>query len=277
MQLNQLQKAVIASGLKQKLTRKELLEKLIVQRDTAKLALSDQERVFARSTFKRSTMTVSSYGAKFTSVRSNTVSELVKSKFIKQAKKEHISRLALDIYNQINLTMCASNAYMQYAQANLKQALTTEGTIAYNTPLTNFPVRLRINKMDRKRFQCRIPSTKKITIVCLMKDTGVIDKRKTVSSSVPSIIHSLDAAILMETSTKFGKPMSIIHDSFGTHADNLPQLHNCIRSTLVDLYKSDALTTIFTQILPSDIPPIPDFGLKDDFVDIIAESVYCFH
>lgn len=275
MQFTRLQLEIIEAGLKKGLNKQEILEKLLTQHATAKLAIIHQGEVFLRSVFKRSVMTVSSYDAKLSSVRKNTVTELAKTTFMKKSSKEIISRLSQDIFNTINNSGEASSAYREYAKKGIKHILSTKDYIEYKTPLTNFPVKMRINRFESTRVDYRIPFIKKKAMVCLVKDTKQIDKRKTTSSSVPSIIHSIDASIMLQTRNLFGGDMATIHDSFGTHLSDVNYLRSSINNSLADLYESDALHYIFSQMGYNE--PTPKFGLTDDFYDEILSSEYAFN
>lgn len=272
--MQQCQQILIDKAIEKGLSRYEILEILKTQRDTAKLTLQEP-KCFARNTVKRSVMVVSAYNAQLTTVRSTTVEQLSGTSFIKKAKKEHISCFSKDIYHTILNCMESSTAYKTYAGNGLKHRLKTSTEIYYRAPLTNFPVCIKINHVKSKRVQYQLPSTRKAHVVMLNVNTKETNNRKTTSSGIPSIIHSLDAAILLSTQDKFNGLMATIHDSYGTHLEDVPALKQAINTSLVDMYKVNALPFIFNQLDYNE--DSPTFDLDDTFVDIIQNSQYGFN
>jgi DNA-directed RNA polymerase len=253
--------------------RHQILEKLELQKQVA-IKATESDDVFKRSVFKRSVMCVSAYGSKLTSVRQNTVNELKNTTFLKNASKEEISLMSQDIFNKINEVMESSTAYKRYATSNLKKVLLKCDSIDYIAPLSKFPVRMKINRVEKVNIRYQIPYTRRIAGICLLEKTSEIDTRKTISSSVPSIIHSIDAGILMRTKDLFKGDFAGIHDSFGTHSNHIIKLKESIKDSLVELLNCDALSAIFTQMGIDEESPSFD---TIDFEKLIRESKYFFN
>jgi len=79
-----------------------------------------------------------------------------------------------------------------------------------------------------------------------------VDEDEQAKGILPNFIHSLDSSHLIKTiqlATGNGLcDFSVIHDSYGTHAADLPILARCIREAFVDMYSSPVpLLTRFQQ------------------------------
>jgi DNA-directed RNA polymerase len=74
---------------------------------------------------------------------------------------------------------------------------------------------------------------------------------KQLSALAPNLIHSLDATHLAMTALEMqnqGKSMMAVHDSYWTHASDLPDLSRILREQFVDLYTHyDPLSEIKSQ------------------------------
>lgn len=77
--------------------------------------------------------------------------------------------------------------------------------------------------------------------------------RQALSGIAPNFIHSLDAAHLMMVANRCDgagiRSLSVIHDSFGTHAAHTDELARSLRETFVELYRDDHLTAFRDAVL----------------------------
>ena len=71
---------------------------------------------------------------------------------------------------------------------------------------------------------------------------------------------------------------SVIHDSFGCHAADVPMLNACIRQAFVNLYVDyDPLADFKSQTEQAaniNLPPLPDKGDLD--VTVVTDSEFFF-
>lgn len=275
MKLTESQKNIITKGIENGQSRFEILEKLKIQRDVSISSLKEK-KCFSRTTFKRATMTVSAYDAKFITVREYVKTELHDTKFYKNSNKDEISRFALDMFYQINKTMKAATSYKLFARKMLKHVLDNNDSIIYKSPLSGFPIVLKNNKIKKRKIVYSIPHSKRTGICCLLETTDETDKRKTISSSIPSIIHGIDAGILLRTKQLFNEPMATIHDSFGCHSNKVLKLKNKINISLEELFDMNVLDDLCDQLNYHEESP-PDFGLDGTFKKIILKSEYSFN
>lgn len=119
----------------------------------------------------------------------------------------------------------------------------------------------------------------------LSVETTAIDKAKQRNGIAPNYVHSLDAAHLMRTvnhSVVEGVDnFSMIHDSFGTHACDVPMLNAVLREEFVEMYSIDRLTMLRDEVLAqlppelaSEVPPVPPAG--DLELDAVRDSAFFF-
>lgn len=99
-----------------------------------------------------------------------------------------------------------------------------------------------------------------------------MSKHRQAQGAAPNVIHSLDAAHLMLTVHRADFPITTIHDSFGCLLADMPKLFTLIRQTFVELYASDPLTSLMSQ-LGVDISKV-EIGTLD--INNVLESEYCF-
>jgi DNA-directed RNA polymerase len=95
---------------------------------------------------------------------------------------------------------------------------------------------------------------------------------KQASGASPNAIHSLDAAHLALTVYRCEFSVTTIHDSFGCLLADMPALFSCIRSTFVELYAADPLTSLMRDI-DGDLTHVQIGTLN---IDLIRDSEYSF-
>lgn len=113
------------------------------------------------------------------------------------------------------------------------------------------------------------------------------DARQALSGIAPNFIHSLDAAHLMMVANDCAEQgigsLTVIHDSFGTHAGKTDKLATILRDSFVELYEGDPLAAFRAaaveqlQIDPEMaelVPPLPEKGDLD--LTQIKQATYMF-
>ena len=65
-----------------------------------------------------------------------------------------------------------------------------------------------------------------------------------------------------------------IHDSFGTHPCDVPELHRILRETFIQMYSKDVFKELFEYNgLPTD--NLPQYGKLDLNVVLESEFMFC--
>ena len=109
---------------------------------------------------------------------------------------------------------------------------------------------------------------------------------KQASAFPPNYIHSLDASHMMMTAAacqRAGIAFAGVHDSFWTHAADVPVMRDTLRATFVELYSKGLLEALRADLqqalveVGSDVvlPPPPKVGDLD--LEQVLESTYFFN
>ena len=125
--------------------------------------------------------------------------------------------------------------------------------IYYNTPFTNFPVIQRIFTKKRNRIYTQLG------YLTLQTYTNDIDNRKMVSGIAPNVIHSLDAVLLAMVVKELRevydvKSFHFIHDQYGVPINKVKILSKVTREKFYELFSSDPLNYIVTQMYKGNSP-----------------------
>lgn len=107
------------------------------------------------------------------------------------------------------------------------------------TPI-GFPVYQSSKKLKIHRIRTELAGSLQIKVAT---ETDIMDVSKNKAGSSPNFVHSLDACHLMLTCTIARERgihnFAFIHDDYGTHASNIPVLHECIREAFVSMYEEN--------------------------------------
>lgn len=82
--------------------------------------------------------------------------------------------------------------------------------------------------------------------------TSQVDSRKQVAGFPPNFVHSLDATHMLMTATQCGHEglnFASVHDSFWTHAANVPIMNKLIRQEFVKLHTTDLVSLLKEEFL----------------------------
>ena len=114
-------------------------------------------------------------------------------------------------------------------------------------------------------------------------DENKVSKNKQRSAFPPNFIHSVDSAHMMKTAVAChdaGLTFAGVHDSFWTHAGDVPEMSRLIRETFIELHEEPLLERLYEELkdkypeLAHEIPPPPPPGEMD--IEAVRDSVYFF-
>ena len=100
-------------------------------------------------------------------------------------------------------------------------------------------------------------------------DENKVQKNKQRSAFPPNFIHSIDSAHMMKTAVachEAGLTFAGVHDSFWTHAGDVPEMSRLIRETFIELHEEPLLERLYEELkdkypeLAHEIPPPPPPG-----------------
>jgi DNA-directed RNA polymerase len=191
--------------------------------------------------------------------------------------------LGREIHDNCKVSMKRPMQLLTVFEKAGKEAEASARFLSWTVPVTNFPVCQHYTHGKVKKTWVRYgpPKGNRTTTgyfgndlqlhICYLEDT-IPSKRKQAQGASPNAIHSLDAAHLMMTVCKANFPVTTVHDSFGCLLADMPDLFKIVRETFVELYETDPLTSIMSDI-NGDLS-----GIQKGNLDIksILESEYCF-
>ena len=113
-------------------------------------------------------------------------------------------------------------------------------------------------------------------------DSLPVARKKQKSAFPPNFVHSLDATHMLLTALKMKQSrlhFASVHDSYWTHAQDIPEMNKVLRSCFVDLYSKPILEDLRESLVMRypdvDFPPVPPRGKLD--LEEVKNSTYFFH
>lgn len=176
------------------------------------------------------------------------------------------------IQESINETVQAAPTVMNFLQEVAKIAGENNLPIYWETP-NGFLVTQSYTKFKLKNLDTTIGNIR--IRLSVGKETKEIDKNKASLAIAPNFIHSMDASHCQSTINRcFSEgieSMSMIHDSYGTLANDVDKLNYYLRDEFVKMYtEKNILEDFIIQIkkqlpqeITSKIPEIPKLGNFD--------------
>ncbi|CAN8138995.1 hypothetical protein THIOSC13_1200014 [uncultured Thiomicrorhabdus sp.] len=154
---------------------------------------------------------------------------------------------------------------MEYLQKVARATAKENVPVKWMTPL-GFPV-----VMDTRQQETHILKTMlfgKRARVHVKRNTRDIDSSKAVNGVSPNFVHSLDSTHLMMTVIDLEAlgitDTALVHDSFGVHAADLPELFTVVRESMEYLYDEYDVFDMFasTNVVPKGLEK-PSYGDYD--------------
>ena len=132
----------------------------------------------------------------------------------------------------------------------------------------------------RRRIKTKLGDN--LVYVSLLEAKNQIDKKKQANSISPNWVHANDGCHLRMTvnyaATNGVTNFAMIHDSFGTHASDIPMLSACLREAFIELYlDNDPLEMFRTQMQSLTDNPLPDAPEKGELdLSAVRNSEFFF-
>ncbi len=146
---------------------------------------------------------------------------------------------------------------------------------------SGFPVRQSYTNWEVS--QVRTKFGERVRWVRSRKAGDQQNRRRHVNAMPPNFVHSLDAAVLSRVVARFSpdgqRPVSTIHDSFGSTAGNMAELGRLIREEYATVFGQDLLQDLREQLVAGaggtvQFPQPPDRGALDPAA--VVGSTYLF-
>lgn len=195
-----------------------------------------------------------------------------------------INFLADLVWDGIGNVVVAARAAMDWLRTASKVASKAGIALDWIVPHQGLNVRQFEAKRNRNRLDTMVFG-RRVTL-SYKEHTVQLDPQRQANAFPPNFVHSLDADCLVETinhaSERGVTHFAMVHDSYGTHAADAPQLARSLREVFVDVYgRQDPLADFRDRLLaalPEDqhskIPELPAKGSLD--LSQVLASQYFF-
>jgi len=233
--------------------------------------LNITDKKIQRKTLKRNVMTLGYGGTPYG--MGNQIIEDTRDINEYLRDKEHLwgKMLGNLVYDTCYEELKGPASMLRLFQRLAERANEQKKFLQYSTPITNFPVVQAYRKAAVKRTELKYGSDI-LKVQLQVWEEATINTGKAVQGAAPNIVHSLDAVHLTTIVHDADYPVSVVHDSFGSHAGNMQHMFMHTREKFVELYEADPLTSILTQLDCLDLNP------KKGTLDVseILRSDYAF-
>lgn len=248
--MNHLQVKLLEQCQRRRLSVEQTFETLKAQRDLCQKMMEHTDEVFARKTFKKSVMVTTNYGGSAMTSRSDVLYQLksMESKFLYDCTPSEITMFTNMVFWSMEAGVPSAMRFLDFFRKLLSFVLKYKDEITFRNPLTGFPICLKVYDEEVKGYSYRVHG--KSVTARITKKLHTTNKRKTVSSTVPSLIHACDAAVLVMLKTGLGDDeMSYIHDSIGVHPNSLEKSKGAVTKALTDVLDSNYFQNLVDQLL----------------------------
>ena len=186
------------------------------------------------------------------------------------------------VWEAINEVILGAKKIMKFLKEVSRLVASENLPVCWTTPKPlNFPVQMMCYKKESKRVKTKMGDS--IIKLSIQSDTEQIDTRKTAQSICPNFIHSLDASVLqlavVKAKEKGVTNFSLIHDSFGCVATDVPLLSEAIREAFCEVYEQDVLTNFAKEmkdmLSPKNLKKFPNIPERGDLdLSLVKQSVF---
>lgn len=217
-----------------------------------------------RKTVKRPVMTLP-YGATKTGfadqIMEDTIRPLEKSgesPFTSEPYKaaQYLGKLVWEATGQ---TVIAARAAMDWLQAVARIVAKANQPIEWTTP-SGFVVRQDYRKVRSRVVELQIAG-ERVQLRIADGHEDKIDSAKMALAIAPNFVHSMDAAHMLRTvellldTQGYYVHLSMVHDSYATHAADANALYDAIRNAFVQMYQERDWLEAFRDEVASQLPP----------------------
>jgi DNA-directed RNA polymerase len=267
----------------------------VVFRETKRLADLDdpiakkwlESGLINRKMTKRPVMVVPYGGTRFSAMV--YVEEYVKDQLRKGKEFEipegeklfkYINWITTLVWSAIGEVIISAKEAMTWIR-NVSSELSKRGyPVIWKTP-TGLYIYQHYKAFKWRRIETTIDG-KLLTPVIHEEDKKKIDVHRSINGSAPNFVHSLDASALTLTVHLCNKEeinsYAMIHDSYGTHAKNTPELAKLLREAFVDIYsKNDVLSDFREAALEvlDEVPEPPKLGNLNIYEVLNSPYFFC--
>lgn len=240
-----------------------------------------------RKLVKRPTMTMP-YGATLTGYREQIADEvqswsdagLPAPQFDNGGFQEcfYLGRL---IQSSLGEVVVAAEVAMKWLQ-DVAKIISLENLPIYWVTPVGFPVLQNYRNILTKQVQTEIAG-KFLKARVAYANGSKMNNRKMKAAIAPNFVHSCDASHLVRTvnlaENNNINALSMVHDSFGTHAADTPVLRELLRHAFVQIHKTEPLQSFYEEMCRQSSTPelIPTPPTKGDLnLEAVLEAEFFF-
>ncbi|KAK3202877.1 hypothetical protein GRF29_154g1051899 [Pseudopithomyces chartarum] len=122
---------------------------------------------------------------------------------------------------------------------------------SFKTPIIwTTPLKMPVVQPYRKSSTTAIRTRLQDITISTTKPAAIVDKRKQLQAFPPNFIHSLDATHMVLSAlkcTEMGLDFAAVHDSFWTHAADIPNLNVILRDAFVRMHSEDIMGRLLAE------------------------------
>lgn len=229
-----------------------------------------------RKVTKRSTM-CDPYGLTFYGIQKYLKIEGHLDWVSREEEGAAITELARGIQAGMNRCLSEPNKGKDYLKKVISKANELNKHVEYTTP-SGFKVCHYYNVVNTRRSVAKLFNNKELTFFITSED---VNNKAALQAIAPNFIHSLDAAhmflTLEEMVSKGIYSLSMIHDSYGCHANSVSSMRDILREQFVLIHKDNQLERFKIDVqnqLGIMLPDVPDTGVLD--ISGVLNSDYFF-
>jgi DNA-directed RNA polymerase, mitochondrial len=186
----------------------------------------------------------------------------------------YVAKLTLESLSEMFSSAQAIKAWL----ATSARLVATQGHVmSWITPL-GLPVMQPYRQLNTYQVNA---SLQKITLAKADDHLPVLRSKQGTAFS-PNFVHSLDASHMLMTALKMKEKnlsFTAVHDSYWTHACDVPVMAELLRDCFVELYKKPVLEELYESLrirYPDiEFPELPERGDLD--INQVKNSTYFFH
>ena len=144
------------------------------------------------------------------------------------------------------------------------------------------PLGLPVMQPYRKTASHTVKTTMQVMMLVTEDEALPVAGQKQQSAFPPNYVHSLDATHMLMTALKMkqmGLAFASVHDSYWTHACDVPYMSVALRDCFVELYEQPVLEGLHESLARRypgiTFPPVPKGGTLK--IDCVRKSIFFFH
>jgi DNA-directed RNA polymerase, mitochondrial len=190
------------------------------------------------------------------------------------------------VWDATGEVVIAARAAMDWLQDVAKVVASTGQAIEWTTP-SGFVVKQDYRDLKTRQVEL-LTFGRRIQMTLASGCTDKLNKRKMAAAIAPNFVHAMDAAHMLRTVETLldvigpSIHLSMVHDSYATHACDTESLSYAIRQAFVEMYhEADWLESFRNEVaaqLPPEVaetlPPVPARGTLE--ITEVLNSLYFF-